>query len=138
MGEKTEEFLVGVKRSAAERGGYVLSKPQTELYDSNNDSESRDWRLRIAIDPDPQNIQKAARVLADLFHKKNRDLELKIFVFPLVNPATSWVGTQKSIVDDTDRDQRGKEVCVYMRYDECRHKYEISSEIVKPYIKDMN
>ncbi len=129
MNDKTKKFLAEVKRSAASSGGYVLSNPQTEISDSSNNGLSRDWQFRIAIDPEPSNIQKAAEVLAEIFHKNNRDLQFKVFI-PPANPKNSesvWDGTQKSS-GDTDRDQRGKEVCVYMRYDERTRKYEMTPE----------
>ncbi len=129
MNDKTKKFLADVKRSAASSGGYVLSNPQTELSDSSNNGLSRDWQFRIAIDPEPSNIQKAAEVLAEIFHKNNRDLQFKVFIPPAnsKNADSTWDGTQKSN-SDTDRDQRGKEVCVYMRYDERTGRYEMTPE----------
>ncbi len=129
MNDKTKGFLAEVKRSAASSGGYVLSNPQTEISDSSNNGLSRDWQFRIAIDPEPSNIQKAAEVLAEIFHKNNRDLQFKIFIPPANsnNTESVWDGTQKSS-GDTDRDQRGKEVCVYMRYDERTGRYEMTPE----------
>ena len=85
--------------------------------DSAPGSNGRGWQFRIAIDPDPANMDKAAEVLERVFQAKKRDLSYKILMQSA--SSTDWDGTQKDS-RDTDRDQRGKEVCVDMRFDKKR------------------
>lgn len=82
----------------------------------------REWEFRIAVYPSRENMIKAAKALEKVFsQEKMRGIVFKCLSLSKMEDASSkaWDGTQALFGEPSDRDQRGKEICVYMRYD-CR------------------
>lgn len=71
------------------------------------------WQFRVAIKPTHENAIKAAEALGRLHQfQKNPHPYFKVFIPGEDNQLSSWDGT----IEGADRDQRGKEICVYMDY----------------------
>lgn len=113
-----EYFLRRIKTQS----GYVMCPPQQNI----DDLEDRAWQFRISVFPNKENLEKAAIVLADIFE----GLEFKCL---MLNDEERddvrkipWDGTSVGFDQGgaSDRDQRGKEVCVYMRFDSQEKAYE--------------
>jgi predicted transcriptional regulator len=86
-----------------------------------DDPEGRDWQFRIAVLPTPDNLQKARAVLDNfvstepLYQQKDSLYPRIKIIGPKHNPS-QWNPTLSSLTSEpvADRDQRGKEICVYM------------------------
>lgn len=73
------------------------------------------WQLRIAVKPTHENIQKAMRALSKVeqLNQNNQHPSFKIFNIPATTGTPEgWDGC----VTGADRDQRGKEICIYMSH----------------------
>lgn len=71
------------------------------------------WQFRVAIKPTRENAIKAMKALAVLPQFIAEDhLEFKVFLPAEASDLHTWDGT----VSCGDRDQRGKEICVYMTH----------------------
>ncbi len=119
-------FLRDVKRLSHDQTGFALHKDATSLMsfqDPENDDEGRSWQFRIAIKTSSKNLKRAAMVLADVLSDK--DYHFKCFIFGEASSDSAWDGTMIETLDTaTDRDQRGKEFCVYMHYNAATDKYQ--------------
>lgn len=101
--------------------GFALCNGQ-ELPDDLPSAENKyhgiGWEFRISIKPEKNNLKKAANAIAQLLHNANVDYKCLL----INNDATAnthqeiWDGTQLNVQFQSDRDQRGKEICVYMTY----------------------
>lgn len=84
------------------------------------EAHTRQWEFRIAIYPSRDNLNKAINALSHVFSNEQH-AEIAFKCFALNNPnedadeivRLQWDGTT---AQGTDRDQRGKEICVYMTY----------------------
>jgi len=75
------------------------------------------WQLRMSINPTQANIKKAGKALAATLEKfsnnhNQRHPGMKLFLSP-DTAGIPWDGTL-AYTDQPDRDQRGKELCIYM------------------------
>lgn len=114
-------YALFLKRLQTE-SGFVYMPSSKEIIDA----EDRGWQFRIAVYPESRNLTTAAQAVGELFCAF--DLEFKCLV--LNDPmqpnleALGWDGTQTQLTHGSDRDQRGKEICVYMRYASQQQRYE--------------
>lgn len=101
------------------------------VYAPNNNArqmDNPDWELRFSLFPDQENINKAAEAIAHTLlsdEKTNSyDLAFKIINFNKIADSTklnSWramgaEGPFTTLEGLSDRDQRGKEFCLYLRF----------------------
>lgn len=78
------------------------------------------WQFRIAIKPTRDNTLKAARALKKIKQfQEDEHPEFKVFIPDADNQLHTWDRT----LNGGDRDQRGKEICVYMEYSRGNHAY---------------
>ncbi|KTD60836.1 DUF5617 domain-containing protein [Legionella shakespearei] len=71
------------------------------------------WQFRIAIKPERNNAIKALNALKELQQfKRSRHPEFKVFLPSESSDLSTWDSSLKG----GDRDQRGKEICVYMEH----------------------
>lgn len=86
-----------------------------------------DWELRFSIFPDQDNLNKAAEVIANtLLDEKNiqHEFAFKMISFNKIKDGeklNSWralgaEGAYTTLDNISDRDQRGKEFCLYLRF----------------------
>lgn len=108
--------------------------------DSTNDNDGMYWELRLSILPEKTNLDRAFSALKQVLEpqvKNPNHPKLKIVKLQS-NPATDeesvdlsgWDGT---LGDALDRDQRGKEICIYLPYDSKNKKFQFSG----PQLKDL-
>lgn len=85
--------------------------PVQSLSVSDDSTENASWQLRISIAPNRGNALQAINAL-ETMEQFNANLhpELKIYTPSLTNDLSEWDGTLRG----SDRDQRGKEICIYM------------------------
>lgn len=105
--------------------GYLHYQSPQQLTDDANEVNAfhgRAWQIRIAILPEAANLQRGAEILAPILIAAQ--VEFKCLVLNNSEQSVSWDGTAACLDTDSDRDQRGKEVCIYLRYDNTRKTYE--------------
>lgn len=81
------------------------------------DVDDSRWEFRISLLPEPENLKKAAKLLGPIFAAE--DLEFEFLSLNGPDPSKwSWDATEAKLDDQgsSDRDQRGKECCVYVRF----------------------
>lgn len=84
--------------------------------DGANEGQGQGWQFRVAILPTKDNLAKARTALNQLDSLSASDDHPTAKLFQIQDDDLStWDGT---IADASDRDQRGKELCVYMPYDD--------------------
>ncbi len=121
--------------------GYALY--DNEIYcddgavEFNGKMVEREWQIRISIYPEQQNLKKAATVLApiliDTYNLCFKCLILcPAYGLPNKEEPVFWDGT----MNGNDRDQRGKEICIYIRYFRQKSKYELEPSQIKRLILD--
>lgn len=116
-----EKFLIQINKNS-HKSGFVMGATTDFSYDDyqddSNSYQGRSWQFRIAVKPEQDNLINAAKVLAPILFKANVDFKCFINNNPerLDGKLHYWDGTQTILASGGDRDQRGKEVCVYMRY----------------------
>lgn len=98
-----------------DRGAMALeSSPDPKIkYDPQE--KPREWEFRIAVLPHKDNLNMAAQALASVFSRpENAGIDFKcLFWNREAYAPEEWDGT---LGFGSDRDQRGKEICVYMAY----------------------
>jgi len=108
--------------------------PGVEVDDSSNDFQGQTWQFRVAILPTKENLEKALTALNNLplFKEENHPTAKLIQIDN--TDLTTWDGT---IADASDRDQRGKELCVYLPYDSAGEKFRFNQTEVKKMMLDI-
>lgn len=116
--EAANQFLQG----HAKKSGYVQRKtvPLTNSY-----SEDQGWEFHISYPHDQQSLNKAAKILTDVFIGTNLNFQC----LALNDAATNlqWDGAEFGSVQD----QRGKEFSCSLRYDSTLQEFEGSIEFIK-------
>lgn len=111
----------------------------TNTYDPYvNESHKRQWEFRIAVLPSRENLNNAVEALKIVFQKEeNAGIDFKCLVLNNEEDAKlvseGWDGT---IASGSDRDQRGKEICVYMAFDPQTNQYQRSPDQFKKLMLD--
>ena len=113
-----DHFLMVVNNTEGrDTSGFCDYSPTDYFEDKDpRDEFERMWEFRISLIPTQENLKKAGNLLANIFE----GLAFKILL--LNKPGKTkveeidWDGT-RTFADNSDRDQCGKEFCVYMRYD---------------------
>lgn len=98
------------------------------------------WQFRMSILPTEDNLNKAFNVISQ-FEPLNEKDDKNNFICPNAkliqlnsNNMNEWDGT---LMDASDRDQRGKELCVYLPYDERTGSFLFSEEYIKHLMLDL-
>lgn len=108
------------------------------------------WELRLSILPTHDNLEKAKKVLAELFKKNYDDHKrpnVKIMYIhddDYESEYNKWDGTRSCLNIDkegmhysSDRDQRGKEFCIFIHHDENISKGKDGFVFTQTYMKEM-
>lgn len=90
------------------------------------------WQLRVAIFPTRDNILKAMAAINSVIGELKNIPELKIFMPPENQHLTQWDATLG--VPESDRDQRGKELCFSLEYDEDAKRYPMTPKEYKDFM----
>ncbi|MDR3491306.1 MAG: hypothetical protein P4M12_04580 [Gammaproteobacteria bacterium] len=96
---------------------------------SDETTNNKRWEFRFSIWPEHSNLKKATQVIADLFRNHPdfifKTLSLKSGEQLVTLEEINWDGTKSTITTatDSDRDQRGKELTVYMTFNERTNNY---------------
>src|SRR5262249_32057066 len=115
--------------------GY-LACPESKLLQPQN--YVWDWKFHIAVLPTEENLAKARKALEAFFatdplnkNKEKHYPRIKI-ISSKVDPAI-WNPTLSASISEpvTDRDQRGKEICVYMSTHGNKDEFLLSPEEYK-------
>ncbi len=91
-----------------------------EREDSANDYEGQTWQFRVAILPIKTNLENALNALNELAIFKGQNHPTAKLIQIETTDLTTWDGM---LADVSDRDQRGKELCVYLPYDSATQKF---------------
>lgn len=89
----------------------------------------KEWQFHIAILPTKENLSKAMFAIAELFDQKKYDFVFR--VLSLNNNECNWDGAlfdPKKEPAPSDRDQRGKEMSVSMRFNPKTQSFECTPE----------
>lgn len=87
----------------------------------------REWELRISLYPTHDNLLKAARALTKVFSQPGfNDIVFKCLSLKQEDTEKdiSWDGTIPVLSATSDRDQRGKEICIFMQYNHLTKQYQ--------------
>ncbi|BCA95603.1 hypothetical protein TUM19329_19640 [Legionella antarctica] len=105
-----------------------------EAEDSANDYQGQTWQFRVAILPTKTNLESALNALNGLsvFNGPNHPTAKIIQIE--TNDLTQWDGT---LADAADRDQRGKELCVYLPYNSVTNKFLFDQAYIKNLMLDI-
>lgn len=103
-----------------------LTEDEAKQYREKKDvSVLKHWQFRIAILPTKDNLNKAMQAITQLFDQKKYDFVFK--VLSLNDKECNWDGTRfdpKKAILKNDREQRGKEICVHMRFNPKTQSFE--------------
>ena len=100
------------ERIEKSKGGW-FDEPGEVTDDTLDDGYAPFWQFRIAIKPNQVTAINAVHTLSKLNQfVANKHPEWKVFIPDHANNLDTWDATLKG----GDRDQRGKEICVYMEY----------------------
>lgn len=142
-----KERLASWLRKANKYSGWAQADEviqSRDVFEIDHPETIRHWEFRIAVRPTADNLRKATVALYEVMGKdKYSDIEFKCFSLSETRTtakqneflANSWDGTTRN-EGDTDRDQRGKEICVYMTYLSSENKYYFSPEEWKELMLD--
>ncbi|GEM_PF-7080446 len=129
-------------------GGYVDIHPSI----GPNDQRQHRWQFRMSIRPTQANLEKAVNALSAvelLCQTANRP------IFKIISPKVlgngrldlngHWDATRafmeskesKASLASMDRDQRGKEICVYMEFDSHKQDYQFTRAHYKKIMLDL-
>jgi hypothetical protein len=127
-------------QSTQKNSGFVFASPTVQrsehkgkdenlILEEKGDHLKMEWEFRISVLPTQENLNKVVTALSKVFaHPSNDDIAFKCLVLneEKQNDASSlgWDGTQTQLNAPSDRDQRGKEICIYMRYDPEKKQYQ--------------
>jgi hypothetical protein len=124
--KKTEQRKQKFKNNAKTASGFV-SYPSSDEIKVDNSL----WELRIAIEPTRENLNKAADLLAEKLSSIHPDISFKVlFLNDEQKKQTEihQVSWDPSFDPKTDRNQRGKECCIFMNFDKTKGTYELPPE----------
>ncbi|WP_058533834.1 glycine zipper family protein [Legionella saoudiensis] len=108
--ERIQRFLTNIDKY--QRDGFQ------QFYSLNEfPQDDSMWEFRISLYPDSENLKKAAKLLTPVFATENLNFKFLILKDDSRVEDIAWDGTQTNGAN-SDRDQRGKECCVYIRFPE--------------------
>lgn len=89
-----------------------------DLPASENEYYGRLWEFRISVTPEKNNLKKAAKAIAEQLHAANVHFKCLLLNHDVTSSIflEKWDGTKLQQGPFLDRDQRGKEICIYMTY----------------------
>lgn len=127
-GSKFESFKKNV--------GYFFLSSNNGIEDKLADgAEDMMWQFRISVLPEPKNLENTFLALEEYAKAIRPKITCK--VMSLGNDANNLSLIDGSRSDAADRDQRGKEVCVYMHYNRREQRFLHSPEQIKEIMLQM-
>jgi hypothetical protein len=87
------------------------------------------WEVRIALLPTPNNLLRAANILANIFSETG--VTFKSYIMSVNTDKTLPDGTTITESIKSDRDQRGKEFCFYLKFNSSTKGFEKTPEQYK-------
>lgn len=113
---------------------WTIIKGTGENLDVSNDGEGMFWQFRIAVYPSQENLEKAFNALKSINYLHNPQAHPLLKIINTGNDFSTWDG---ALCDASDRDQRGKEICVYLPYNSSKSSFVFTQEHIKQMMLDM-
>lgn len=105
-----------------------------EGLDFANDGEGMFWQFRVSVLPTQENLVKAFDALSSIQYLHNN---MAHPLFKIINTQNDFKVWDAQLHDITDRDQRGKEICVYIPYDSKKKSFVFNKDYYKQFMLDI-